>query len=152
MTATSRRRLSALEQAKMNVTLGPYFGFDVPASASTFLSHPHFTAATTVALTTREIRLGQPGRIVGIILQTNADVAGGTLQARASINGAAVPFNAGAAELNTANPVSRSSFVEFPQGIPFAANDTLGVNVLSASLSPTTLDVTAYLCVAFDPN
>jgi hypothetical protein len=151
MTATPRRKLMALDRVKMNVTLGPFVAHDLAGTASTFLAHGYFNTATALSLSTREVKMSQAGRIVGMILATDADVTAGTLTGRASINGTAVAFNGGAVEMNTTLVQSDSSFVEFESGIPFVAGDTIGMNVNSVSMTPTTLNCVGYLVLALDP-
>ncbi len=151
MTATPNRRLNRLDAVKMNVTLGPFVTNDVAGTASTFLSLAYFNTATALSLSTRETKMAQGGRIVGMMITTDADVTAGTIVGRASINGAAVTFNDSAVTLSTALPQSDTSFVEFEQGVAFKAGDTIGMNVNTTGMTPTTLNLTGWLVLALDP-
>jgi hypothetical protein len=149
----TERRLSDLEATKMSVSIGPLFAAAPAASTNVFLGRPIFTGATAVALTTRETRIDDAGRVVGLWVLSDANITAGTLTARPSIAGVAqvhVPF-AGCV-LSTTLPQSASSFVEFADGLPFAAGALLGMNILTnAGYLPITANITGGLVVAFDP-
>lgn len=144
-------RLNKLEAAKVQMTLGPYFFADVAGTASQFLLLPYFNTTTAVSLSAREVTMVKAGRIIGMAMVADTDVTAGTIVGRASIAGVATAFAAGICALSTTQPVSCSTFVEYEDGLAFTAGQKIGMNVNTTGMTPTTLNLTAWLTVALDP-
>lgn len=107
-----------------------------------------------IGSTTPEVvdpKMPRAGRVVGALLQSNAARTGGTATLQVRINGVATAFNAGAVALDATNTQRDSVLLPWTDGLPFAAGDTLGISIVSASWAPTTADLTAALKVAFAP-
>jgi hypothetical protein len=136
------------------VTLGPFHFPDITGSATQELSLLYFTAATAVSLGTtgasseNDLRMPAAGKVIMAFLNTDTARTAGTATLQVRINNVSTAFASGGCVLNATN-TRQASGMDLA-GLAFAANDLVGVSVVTASWTPTTADVTAFIVVRFD--
>jgi hypothetical protein len=136
----------------IQMTLGPFHINDLPGTATTQATILYFTAATAVAKAGNDFVMDRAGRIIGVLITSDAARTAGTATVRVRVNGSGAAFNAGACALTAApNTVSDSSFVSFANGVAFAAADRIGMEVTTAGWTPTTADIQTLMVVQLDP-
>jgi hypothetical protein len=133
------------------ITLGPFYINDLPGTATTQMTLGYFNTATAVSRAGNDPVMEKAGRIVGLILVSDTARSGGTATGRVRVNGAGAAFNAGAVVLDVTLTVSDSSFVAHTSGVSFAAGDRVGIEVTTASWTPTTADLQGFLVVQLNP-
>lgn len=148
LTATQARTLMDLG---LTVTLGPYYINDLPATATTTATSGFFNTGTAVSRSGRPLHMPRAGRVVGMMMQTDAPRTAGTATARVRITGAGTDFDSGSVQLNATNTVSISSFVSYANGVAFTAGDNVACEVVSSGWAPTTSNVNLYVIVMLEP-
>jgi hypothetical protein len=132
-------------------TLGPYFINDLPGTATTQMTLGVFDTATTVARTTNDPRMRQAGRVVGLVILSDAARLTGDATARVRITGSGTTFNSGAVALDGTNTITDSAFVAHTSGVAFVSGNALGMDIVTSSWTPTTANLTGWLVVSLDP-
>lgn len=133
----------------ITLNLGPYYLFNVGGSTTNGQAKLQVvTGATTVALTSNDMKINSDGKVVGILLISDVAWTNGTLIASVRVNGTATTFDGGGAVLNTTNRTSMSDFST--TGVSYSSGDTLGVAITTSSWTPTTANVQATLVVQTD--
>ena len=99
-----------------------------------------------------KVTMPHSGSVVGVSAITNAAVTAGTITITPHENGtefadASVPQ----AVLDTTNTTSHYATAR-PGAVTFDAGSVLGLSVTTASLTPETLEMDAWLFVVLDPN
>jgi hypothetical protein len=132
-------------------TLGPFFINDLPGTATTQMALGVFNTATAVAQTTNEPRMRANGRVVGLVIVSDAARLTGTATARVRLAGSGTTFNGGAVVLDGTFTTSNSSLVAHTSGGSFGNGDTIGMDIVTSSWTPTTANLTGWLIVSLDP-
>jgi hypothetical protein len=135
----------------IQMTLGPFYINDLPGTATTQMTLGYFNTATAVSRAGNDPVMEKAGRIVGLILVSDAARSAGTATGRVRVNGAGAAFNAGAVVLDATLTVSDSSFVAYTSGVSFNAGDRVGIEVTTASWTPTTADLQGFIVVQLAP-
>jgi len=135
----------------MTVTLGPFHINDLPGTATTAATLGYFNTATALSRNGNDMRMDRAGRVVGLIMNSDAARTAGTATARVRIAGVGTTFNGGAVQLSVAPPQSDSSFVSYTNGVAFAAGDSIGADVVTSGWTPITANVNVYVVVMFEP-
>jgi hypothetical protein len=135
----------------MTVTLGPFHINDLPGTATTQATLGYFNTATALSRNGNDMRISLAGRVVGLIINSDAARTAGTATARVRVAGVGTTFDGGNAVLNAIRTQTNSSFVSFGNGVAFAANDLIGADVVTSGWTPTTADVNVYVVVMLTP-
>ncbi len=146
--AEATSRIAEVDNRGIDFTFGPFFVNDVPANLSTPAGLPYFNTATALSQDTTGIRIWRAGRVVGIVISSDADVTAGTAVARIRITG--TTFSALTATLSTTNPRSNSAF-SVSSGSTFTTGSYIGANVVTSSdFAPITMNAQIYLILRLD--
>lgn len=133
----------------LTFTLGPFFAYNTAISTTVQMQILEPTASGTQATATRDFEMKNAGRVVGGILNANDARTAGTATLAVRVNG--TPTNL-TAVLNATDTQFTSAFVNHPDGVSFAAGDSVGAAIVTdGSWAPTTADFNAYLIVSLDP-
>lgn len=132
----------------IDVSFGPFYLSDLPANGvyETYLSY-----ATSPKLVepgppgTGDYVMPVAGYVVALFVTADLARSSGTAEVRVRKNGVVLPFKGGACALDAARPL-RSSAVD-PTGFPVAANDTVGISIVTTNWAPTAGDIRARLVV-----
>jgi hypothetical protein len=135
----------------LTLTLGPFFINDMAGTATTQATLGFFNTATAVSRSANSMQMTRAGRIVGLMLLSDAARTAGTATAAVRINGVGTTFNSGAVQLNATDLTSDSSFVAYADGVAFTAGQFIGCQVTSASWTPTTANFVLYMVVTLEP-
>lgn len=129
--------------ARPTITMGPWYWFDLPASATTdgVLLLP--SAAATLATTGNRPRVPTAGRVVGCTLVLSAGTVSGSLTVGVAIDGT---FHSLSASV-TAGDGFAQSWLGWDSGVPFGIEAAVEASILTASLNPTTLEARVELYV-----
>lgn len=122
--------------ARPTITMGPWYWFDLPASATTEGQLLLPSAAATLAVTGNRPRTPAAGRVVGCTLTLSAGTVSGSLSVGVEIDNVYFDLAAGV----TAGDGFAQSWIGWALGVPFAAGAAIEASILTASLSPTTLE------------
>lgn len=136
-----------VNQTAMTVTLGPFYINDMAGTATTDATLGYFNTATAVSGSANEIKMQTAGRVVGVIITSDAARTAGTATVAVEVNNTTQAFNAGAVALDATNTTSDSSFVAWGSGVAFNAGDTLGCEVTTSGWTPTTANFSIWLVV-----
>ena len=146
--AEATSRIAEVDNRGIDVTLGPFFINDIPANVSTPASLAYFNTATALSQDSTGIRIWRAGRLVGIVISTDADITAGTAVARIRISG--TTYSAMSSTLSTSNPRSNSTF-SVSAGTSFTTGSSLGANIVtSADFAPITANAQIYLILRLD--
>jgi hypothetical protein len=132
-------------------TLGPFTRPDLSGTGTAALQIMFSASGSTFALGTVDPAAPRAGRVVGIALIANAARTAGTATARVRINGTPTDFAANAVQLNGTSTQRSSGLVAYSSGVAFSAGDTLGIEVVTSSWTPTTADFVGWLTVQCEP-
>lgn len=135
----------------MTVTLGPFFINDMGGTTTTQATLGYFDSATTVARAVNDVRMDRAGRVVGLMMTSDATRTAGTATAAVRIAGAGTTFGGGAVQLNGTTTTSDSSFVSYANGVAFTAGQTVGAQVTTSGWTPTTADLSLWVVVMLEP-
>jgi hypothetical protein len=135
----------------MTVTLGPFHINDLPGTATTAATLGYFNTATALSRNANDMRMDRAGRVVGLIMTSDAARTAGTATARVRIAAAGTTFDGGSVQLNATTTTSDSSFVSYGSGVAFTAGQTIGADVVTSGWTPTTANVNVYVVVMFEP-
>lgn len=135
----------------MTMTLGPFYVNDLPGTATTQATQGYFNTATALSRNGNDMRMDRAGRVVGLIIVSDAARTAGTATARVRIAGAGTAFNGGAVVLNATTTTSDSSFVAYGSGVAFTAGQTVGADVVTSGWTPITANVNVYVVVMLEP-
>ena len=146
--ALTHNGTNVVDAMHVNFTLGPfYLANPTTSGADQVMGIGIPTAAATWGQSTNHPKMSRSGRVIGMILNSNAARTGGTLTGRVYVAGAGAAFSSGACVLDATNTTSDSEFVGYVNGVAFSAGQTLGMSVTGASWTPTTVDITGWLIV-----
>lgn len=129
------------------ITLGPFYINDLPGTATTQATLGYYNTATALSRAGNDIRMDVAGRVVGLIVTSDAARTAGTATARVRIAGAGAAFNGGAVVLDATNTTSDSSFVAWGSGNAFTAGQTVGCDVVTSGFTPTTANLALWVVV-----
>ncbi len=129
---------------------GPFYINDLPASTTTAAQQGVFNTATAVSQTNRDPRMKTAGRVIGAWITSDDNRVTGTATVRVRINGAGTDFASGAVQLNATDVNRSSAIVSYANGVAFAANTDVGLEVVTSSWSPTTANIVAFMMVQFE--
>jgi hypothetical protein len=135
----------------MTVTLGPLHINDLPGTATTQATNGYFNTATALSRNANDMRMSRAGRVVGLIMVSDAARTAGTATARVRVAGAGTTFDGGSVQLNATDTTSDSSFVAYGSGVAFTAGQTIGADVVTSGWTPITANVNVYVVVMFEP-
>ena len=135
----------------MTITLGPFHINGLAGTATTDATLGYFTNTTAVARSGNEVRMDLAGRIVGMIVTSDAARTAGTATVAAEVDSATQAFNGGAVQLNATQTTSDSSFVSFANGVAFTAGQTIGAEVTTSGWTLTTADLSVFIVVMLTP-
>lgn len=127
-----------------------FFAPALPANATTQARVMVFSGATAIKLTTNDPKLQAAGRVVGIVLVSDAARTTGTATARVRIGGVGNAFNGGSVALDAVNTTSDSDAILPASGLVIASGQTIGCEVVTVGWAPTTANVQCALTVAYD--
>ena len=129
------------------LTIGPFYINDAPGTATTQATLGYFNTATAVSRSGNDVRMERDGRIIGMIMTSDAARTAGTATARVRVNGTGAAFNGGAVALNATDTTSDSRFISYASGVAFAAGDTIGAEVATSGWTPITANFALWLVV-----
>jgi len=135
----------------MTFALGPFFVNDVPGTATTQATIGYFNTATALSRNGNDIKMTRAGRVVGLIITSDAARTAGTATARVRIAGAGTAFDGGSVVLDATNTTSDSSFVAYGSGVAFTAGQTVGADVVTSGWTPITANVCLHVVVMLEP-
>jgi hypothetical protein len=135
----------------MTVTLGPYHINDLPGTTTTQATLGYFNTATALSRNGNDMRMDRAGRVVGLIMTSDAARTAGTATAAVRIAGAGSTFDGGSVQLNGTTTTSDSSFVAYGSGVAFTAGQAVGAQVTTSGWTPITANVNIYVVVMFEP-
>lgn len=132
----------------IDVSFGPFYLSDLPANGvfETYLSY-----ATSPKLVepgppgTGDYVMPSAGYVVALFVTSDLARTAGTAEVRVRKNGTVLPFASGACSLNAAKPL-RASAIDLA-GFPVAANDAVGISIVTTGWAPTSGDIRARLVV-----
>lgn len=136
-----------INQTFMTVNIGPFYINDLPGTATTQATLGYFNTATALSRNGNDVRMSTDGRIVGLIVTSDAARTAGTATVRVRVAGAGTAFNGGAVVLNATTTTSNSSFVAWGSGVAFTAGQTVGVDVVTSGFTPITANLSCWLVV-----
>lgn len=148
LTATQARTIMDLG---LTITLGPYYINDLPATNTTTATSGFFNTATAVSRSGRPFYMPRAGRVVGLLIQSDAARTAGTAIARVRITGVGTVFNSDSVVLDATNTATNSGFVSYADGVPFSAGDNVSCEVVSSSWAPTSANINLYVIVTLEP-
>lgn len=141
-------------QLGATLALGPWFARNLATStADQGFALPYMPTNTSIgeAGTTpgNGMKMPRAGRVVGMILNANAARTAGTATGRVDIAGSTSAIGSGGCVLNGTDTAAASVWDE--SGPTFTAGQNIRPVVTTASWTPTTADVTAWLVVRLAP-
>lgn len=143
----------AIDLERSTFTLGPWFIADIPGSATTQGALMYMNTTTAVSQGTGangDLYMPATGRVVGLFIITDNSRTAGTATARVRIAGTGTAFSSGTVQLNASTTVRNAGFVAFASGVAFTAGQSVGVDVVTSSYTPTTGNVLLYAVVTLD--
>lgn len=127
----------------IDLMVGPFYANDLAATTDVQANFGFFNTATAVSRANNGQRMTRAGKIVGVMVTTDAARTAGTLTARPRINGTG---NSGiTAVVDGTNTTSNSTFSQ--SGVSFSANDVLTMSMVTSSWGPTTANAVGWLVV-----
>jgi hypothetical protein len=134
-------------------TLGPWFAEDLAGTASDramALQYMPTTTSVGQAGTSEgnEFKMPKAGRVVGAFLNANAARTAGTATLRVSVAGTPAAFASAACVLDGTVTTAISAWDD--AGPTFTSGQVVRPTITTASWTPTTADVMAWLVVRFD--
>lgn len=145
---------SGAMSAGSGIFLGPWYADNLAGTAADRVFALMVMATTTSVAQPavnpgNELYMPRAGRIVGAFLNSAAARTAGTATLRVSISGGTSAFASGACVLDGTNTVHIAAWDE--GGPTFTAGQYIRPVITTASWTPTTADVTAWLVVRFTP-
>jgi hypothetical protein len=128
-------------------TAGPFYINDVQGTATEQATFAYFNTATALSRSSNYLKMSKAGAVVGAMIDADDARTAGTATVQVRINGAGMAFDGGSCVLDGTNTTSASSFVNFASGVPFAAGDTIGCELVTSGWTPTSADVVIWLVV-----
>ncbi len=147
ITAEVASRIAGIANRGIDVTLGPFYVNDLPASTSRAASLGYFDSPTTLTQNSYGVKMRRAGRLVGIMIIADADRVSGTATAMIRVSGS--PSTAMTAALDGSNKRSNSVF-SLSDGATFAAGQFIGANIVTADFAPVTANAQVWLTVRLD--
>jgi hypothetical protein len=135
----------------MTVSLGPFYINDLGGTGTTQATLGYFNTATALSRDTNNILISRAGRVVGLIMVSDAARTAGTATARVRIDGVGTTFDSGSVVLNGTETTSDSTFVAYGGGVAFTAGQTIGADVVTSGWTPTTANLQLYVIVMLEP-
>lgn len=132
--------------------LPPLYIHDLTGTGTTEANPAFWDADTTSTIaTSRRLRMGKAGSVVGAFIATDDARTAGTATLKVLVNSTAFDFNSGSVVLDGTTTLSKSDFVHASAGVAFSANNTLGIQVVTSGWTPTTANIVAGLWVQLTP-
>ena len=131
----------------LTFTIGPFFINDMAGTATTQATLAYFNTATALSRNGNGVYMGRSGRIVGLVITSDAARTAGTATARVRINGTGAAFNGGNVVLDATNTTSNSRFVPWGSGNAFSLGDNIGAEVTTSGWTPITANFALWLVV-----
>ena len=127
-------------------TVGPFYRNDLAATADEIAGLAFFNTDTALSRSNNHVDIPRAGKIVAVIVVSDAARSAGTLTARPRINGFG---NSGiTAVLDGTNTTSKSTLDQ--TGVSVNAGDDLTCSVVTSSWGPTTANVSVWLVLRLD--
>lgn len=136
--------------SRVQVTLGPYQINDLAASATTTMQLGFYNTSTAVSLASKELRMALGGRVIGMMLVSDALRTSGSAIGQVRIGGTPTTFAADTCVLDGTNTDRVSAFVSWGNGVAFGSNTSVGIALLTSGWGPTTANINGWLVVEME--
>jgi hypothetical protein len=138
---------------RLTFSLGPWYLNDIPGTATTQMLLMYMNTSTAVSQggsSNSDFIMRTAGKVVGALLITDNSRTAGSATLQVRVAGSATAFDSGSVALDAGSTVRDSVFLTYANGLAFAANDALGVALVTSGYTPTTGDALAWLVVSLD--
>lgn len=133
-----------------HVTLGPFYNNDQATSSTAQATLGFFNTATLLSRSANEIRIAQAAHVIGMFLVSDATWLTGTVTARVRVNGSGTAFNGGSVVIDSTHTTSNSDVVAAASGVAISAGQTVGVEIVTSSWTPTSADFAVWILLEYD--